>query len=485
MRRIVARAGALTAFVTAFTASTLVAQDRVATLLEVHRLYASVDAARIWPGFRPDTVPVLYVIPDSGTLLAGWRGAAPEGFTSVAGHPGALWRPAAAKGAASTNVQFGGRTAAQVSVQYDQTPAALLATSVHEAFHVFERSVARDDRRFGSGENSFLVTQYPIFDAANEAAFALEGRILRAALVAGTDSAARALVWEFLAVRFARHRRLDPDLAEFDVMAEMNEGLAQYAGTRALSLVKLPEAWRADARAYEARVPHGLDSLITDPSRSLRLRFYFTGPAIAMLLDRLAGAAWKTEVATSYRSLEEELGYVSDYFDREAALERDARAAFGGKGLDSLAANRVSALQALRRATMDSILSAPGLELVVQGDSLGGIGICGLDPQNLLQAGDGVLLHTRWVRLCAGGALQSEFNTPVVQDQHANTLRAIIGAEDSVRLREGDAPFTLSDGARRADVADLHVESPSVTLTAQHVNIERRGRTIIVEPLRR
>lgn len=463
----------------------LSAQGRIATLLDVHRLYMAVPGARIWPGFRPDTIPVLYVIPDSGTLLAGWHGAAPDGFTPVAGHPDALWRPAAAQGAASTNVRFAGRTAAQVSIQYDQAPAALLATSVHEAFHVFERSVARDDRRFGSGENSFLVTRYPIFDATNEAAFALEGKILRAALAASSDSAARALAWEFLAVRLARHRRLGPELAEFDVMTEMNEGLAQYAGTRALSLVQLPDAWRGDADAYEARIPHGLDDLISDPSRSLRLRFYFTGPAIAMLLDRLDGPRWKSDVATSYRSLQDELGYVSGYFARETSLRHDARGQFGGAALDSLAAARVAALHAMRRAKVDSVLAAPGIELVLRGDSVGGIGLCGLDPQNLLQVGDGVLLHTRWVRPCAGDALRSEFNTPVVQDQNAGTLRAIIGAAADVRLTHGDSTFALAEGERRPDVTEFHLKSPSVTLDAPRVNIERRGRMLIVEPLRR
>ena len=52
----------------------------------------------------------------------------------------------------------------EVFVFPEASDAELLGTTVHEAFHVFERSVQRDDRKFGSGENSFLVSSYPVFD---------------------------------------------------------------------------------------------------------------------------------------------------------------------------------------------------------------------------------------------------------------------------------------------------------------------------------
>src|SRR2546425_12359537 len=33
----------------------------------------------IWPGFRPDTIPVLYVVKGQRTLGLGWHGAQPAG----------------------------------------------------------------------------------------------------------------------------------------------------------------------------------------------------------------------------------------------------------------------------------------------------------------------------------------------------------------------------------------------------------------------
>lgn len=38
----------------------------------------------IWPGFRPDTFPTLYVIANRETVLVQWRHEWPAGFTGAA-----------------------------------------------------------------------------------------------------------------------------------------------------------------------------------------------------------------------------------------------------------------------------------------------------------------------------------------------------------------------------------------------------------------
>src|SRR5436190_1559693 len=62
------------------------------------------------------------------------------------------------------------------------------------------------------------------------------------------------------------------------------------------------------------------------------------------------------------------------------------------------------------------------------------LGMCGLDPQNLLQVEPGVVLHTRWLQACAGD-FQATFNTPVLQDGNTQTLRAVIGADSTDRAQ--------------------------------------------------
>ncbi|MGE5802901.1 MAG: hypothetical protein ACM358_11660, partial [Gemmatimonadota bacterium] len=116
----------------------------------------------IWPGFRPDTIPVLYVIRGKGTLLLGWRGELPAGFVPAVSdlreQPGAAgWQPVTDRGAASTGTSLAGRPTAQVVVD-SQGIAALVGLTTHEAFHVFETASRQAGKRFGQQENALLVT---------------------------------------------------------------------------------------------------------------------------------------------------------------------------------------------------------------------------------------------------------------------------------------------------------------------------------------
>ena len=427
----------------------------LARLTTVHARVARLGQEQgdvIWPGFRPDTIPVLYVLPGQGVLLFGWRGPPPEGFVPVAG---AAWQMSADRGAASTGTELAGRPAAQVVVG-TQTPAELVGLTVHEAFHVFRRLAPR--------ENSFLVSSYPVFDAKNEAAMALEGRILAAAARSRDRAAQRALAREFLAVRESRHRALGGDLATFEQLAELNEGLAEYALQRAGNL-----------NPFES-----LESLTADRTRSIRLRYYATGSAQAHLLDLLAGPSWKARLVAENLTLQDLLAEVSGYRRAEQDLRRRAEGAFAMRTLEAAADSGVGSLRALRRAQVDSVLGAPGLLLVMtlEGRS---VGLCGIDPQNLLQVDQGVLLHTRWVRPCAGDALQATFNTPVVQDRNAGSLRAVVGADSTLRLTVAGQPADLRDGMRLEDASAVRLESPFFTLQAAKAAISREGRVVTVK----
>jgi len=436
----------------------------VARLDAVHSRVTSLGRTKgdsIWPGFRPDTIPVLYVLPGQGVLLRGWTGTPPAGFANG-------WLPVADRGAASTGTELEGRRVAQVVVS-TQTDAELVGLTVHEAFHVFQAASRRSGKRFGQGENSFLVSSYPVFDATNEAGMALEGRILAAA----RDRASmRALAREFLAVRESRHRALGNDLAEFEQLAELNEGLAEYALLRAGELTGQHPAF-ADRLAK-------LDSLTGNTSLSIRLRYYSTGPAQAHLLDVLAGPSWKTRLIAEDLTLQDALAEAVGYREAERALKRRAHATFRMGAISAAADTSVAKLRAARRAQMDSILGAPGVLLVmtIEGRSFG---LCGIDPQNLLQVDQGVLLHTRWVQPCAGDALQSTFNTPLVQDRNAGSLRAVVGPDSTLRLTVGRGQATeLRDGTRLENAVDVTLESPLFSVHAGKADIVREGRVVSV-----
>lgn len=417
----------------------------------------------IWPGYRPDTIPVLFVLKE-GTLLTGWTGGPPPGMTPLASGDGAFWKPTGNVAAASTSIELGGRGVAQVVVGSEDVPA-LRGLAAHEAFHVFEGSMRREGRRFGRGENSFLVTRYPVFDAGNEGPYLLEAALLRDALLSRDPEAARARAQEFVAVREARQRRLDADLAEFEVLGELNEGLAEYALLRAKV--------GSGASAIE-EIGRRLARMGNDVTQSIRLRFYTTGPAMAYLLDRIAGDGWKERLVTENLSLQESLAEAAGYRREESARIARGRSRHAAKRFDDTARSNVEALEAARRAQMDSALGKPGVRMVVEAGRLR-VGLCGIDPQNLLQVSPGVFLHTRWVRLCAGKRIDGEFTAPAVENRNENVWQAVIGAAEKVVVTAEGATLVLGDGEKRDHVADLTIEAPGATMTFTDVAVERVG----------
>src|SRR3989449_10449176 len=118
----------------------------------------------IWPRFRPDTIPVVYVVRGQGTLLLGWRGDLPERFLPIPGLPGAGWESSADRGAASTGTELAGRPTAQVVVNDSQDVASLVGLTTHEAFHVFATSARQEgDRKSTRLNSSHGYISYAVF----------------------------------------------------------------------------------------------------------------------------------------------------------------------------------------------------------------------------------------------------------------------------------------------------------------------------------
>lgn len=460
---------AFSLFSTASAAAQMPGGDTVAVLAAAHRHVVRWGEAgrETWPGFRPDTLPHLYVLPGRGALLFGWRGALPAGWAAAGD---AAWMPEAQRGAASTGIRMEGRGVAQIVVR-GLDSLALAGVTAHESFHVHQRASAVDGRRFGAGENSMLLARYPVFDVENEAATALEGALLLDALAQADAGATRERAREFLAVRAVRQRGLSAEMAAFEDAAEMNEGLAEYALQRATPGDVPPSALRA-----------ALGDLLGDGSQSVRLRFYQTGSAMAHLLDRIGAPDWKARALANDLTLSAALAHAVGMPADADALAAAAGARLGIAPLRERAARNVAALRTARAARAEGVLAAPGVVLRVSGDRLGAsIDPCGFDPQNLLMVDERRLLHTRWLRICTGPDFQAEFDTLVVEDGGAFTAAA--GAEADVRITAGGREVRLADGERMDGAADVRVESPAVTLTAARADVERAGRMIVIHPL--
>jgi len=109
------------------------------------------------------------------------------------------------------------------------------------------------------------------------------------------------------------------------------------------------------------------------------------------------------------------------------------------------------------------------------------IGLCGFDPQNMLQAGNGIVLHTRWLRICSGAAFDGEFHTPVVQSAGNTTLGAVIGDAGAVRLTVRGSPVALTELTVMAGAEDVRIESPGLTLRIARTDLARDGTVLRIK----
>jgi hypothetical protein len=466
--------------------------DTAARLDSVAREVAHLGARHgesVWPGYRPDTIPLSFVLPTHGSLLFNWRGPLPPGFEAIRERPGVAWQEQPAPSAASTGTQIGDRAVAQIVLGPAQPfrGAALVATAFHEAFHVFAEASADASRRFGSGENSAVVGTYPLFDLENEAGMALEGRLLDSALAA-RGALRRELAREFIAVRRARHERLPTEYAEFDQMSEMNEGLAEYALVRALQLVSHegPAAWRPDATEQLASRRGLLADLTGMPNLSLRFRYYQTGAAVALLLDAFAESTWKLRLTAENLTLQDALALATGFDSASEHARARAMADFGGASLRVTTARRIEQLKTSRRAKVDSVLAGPGIRLVLSADFLPNhdFNRCGFDPQNLLQVTSKISIQMRWWRPCSGGPTYAEFNEPSVHDETAGTITAVLGAESEIRVTVDGHPLSVRNGDRLLNLRAVKLEAPRASLEAAIADIARDGDVLTIRPKR-
>lgn len=455
------------------------ARDTATALARLHRLilqHGREIGPAIWPGFRPDTIPTLYVIPGQAKLLLPWNGALPEGLRPLPGVPAAGW-------ADTQSVSFPPGRIAFLSVDRGASAADIVGLALHEEFHRFERSVEREGRRFGGGENSMITATYPVFNLDNEALFALEGRLLRRAWRAGSPAERRTFARAFLAVRAERRRALDSTLVEYEDMSEMNEGLAQYALLRGLAALgpRAGGSWPAAARGEAARETGLLDSLLALGPRSIRRRFYATGATIALWLDALGPADWKQTLMRENLTLTAMLARAAD--QPAPALAGDSLAAYRAQARAE-ASRAVAGLQALRQSEADSIRGQPGLRLLLDPAGLPGgrFQWCGFDPQNLLQAPGGLLLHMRFLRLCGGTGFSAQFETAVVQEGPGGPVHAVLADSASFRIEAAGRAQPLPAEGAQVTLAAVNISGTGFSLEAPRAELTRRNGALIIAP---
>jgi len=420
-----------------------------------------VTGAQVWPGFAPDTIATLYVVPDVGKLFAHHRAEQPTGFRRYE-RRGWGWAGTETVSFAPGNIAF---------LTVDGGPAATLGLAFHEEFHEYEQARRREGISFGRRENALDVVTYPVYDVGNEADVALEGLLLHQAVEASTAADRLARVREFVAVRRARQARLPARFSAFEDDAELNEGLAQYALVRSLQLWQDDPAfpWRVGAERVIASELIHLDSLLETGQRSVRLRFYRTGAAMGLLLDALAGGRWKRRLMEEDIALDDLLAEVAGSGSARSVAELRQVVA---PDLEHRAAAAVRDLARRRSALRDSLRTRAGVRVTLTTDSAR-LNQCGFDPQNTLVTSSGEVLHTRWLRLCQGEHVVAEFETPVVELGEGRRYEFVV--PDTALVRGGGREWRAGTAWPEGVTPGLRLGAGGVTLDVGKTVVMRGG----------
>lgn len=345
-----------------------------------------------------------------------------------------------------------------------------ISITFHEAFHAFQRDPKRKGMKWGA-ENSLLVFEYQESSARNNALFSIESRILQSALQSKNKSELIKKVQQFLAIRKLRQSELEPRFIEFEKGAELNEGLAEYAGTKAV-LVGMRAAKQKqisvsfvepNADAYLSKKYEKLDS-ITKIGRNIRLKFYYTGSAQGFLLDRLM-PDWKTKVQMEGKSLQDLLEASVGELPTEKTVEAILRQN-GYLNILNEEEKQAAQRKADNQALLEKTLNQKGRKYIIDYSALSKPGgIRSFDPMNVTMITPKIRVHTRAVKFAGEDLFTADFSQPVVEDLGDKSYTTVVPVNENESI--------TVDGS----VADLRKPaemqfSKSLVITSRNFNFQ-------------
>jgi hypothetical protein len=365
---------------------------------------------------------------------------------------------------------------------------------VHEAFHVFQHRAAPN-----RGANEMSLLHYPVLSVENNVGFAQEGAALAAALRADSGPTFRAAALRWFALRQQRRSRLPAAAVEYEDGVEFNEGLATYAEYRLLESLQgrqpRPEMWWVQGfRGYhdlasrrsalvDRMLQHlrGEASVNNDPygTAPLRMRLYFSGMAIAAVLDRLA-PSWKDRILHPGTSLTDIAAAAlgAGAADRQRALEEARR--------EPDHAALVAAKERLARegrARIDTMLTeierGAGTGIIVEYGALANprVGLA-FTPFGITVVDSSRTIYTQLpieARFPDGSEVAQTEAMPLLHDKSGRRIRFRLSRELS-----GDAVVQALGGETRIGraIRNLRVELPGVRLNAPNATAYWDGREL-------
>ena len=324
--------------------------------------YIASDDNALWPGWNAASTPILFYLPGVQDLLINHPDP-PEGFMVYDGPV----RFSTSGGGATMHIRNGethfdadgqntstdingvrtlvvadtlsNRKPNTIGLLYDSRPPAEKAETLtydtlradpydqtamiaHEAFHVYQGLFSE-----GKHADESTVAMYPTLSIENNIGFALEAQWLTEALKAKSPAEVREAALNWLAVRTHRRALIPPEAVAYEDGNEFAEGLAKSMEYRLLVTLEDQspgkmmhyaqgflgyedlQPQRDDLLKQMSQMMRGEINVNNDPygTAPMRMRLYYSGMAIAALLDRLApeGRAdeWKQRIFESGTTL--------------------------------------------------------------------------------------------------------------------------------------------------------------------------------------
>jgi hypothetical protein len=365
------------------------------------------------------------------------------------------------------------------------TPEENVLLVFHEAFHAFEHDPARPGARW-KFENAYHLFDYAGLPARSNALFAVEGQLLYAALLAKTAEDARRKARQFLAVRGLRQGELAAPLVEFEKWAESNEGMAEYAGARAVvDGMAAAKEKRVEVTFSYTDGPRYLhekyDKLksITRIGNNDRLKFYYTGSAQGLVLDRLS-PGWKEKLQEKGAAVQDLLagavGGAPGKDEAEAALR-----SYGYETVLKQEEEEAKRRQEKGEALLKSALGQKGRRFTIDVSSLGRVGdYVSFDPMNVTVLGGNRRLHTRMVNFAQKDCYRLEFTQPVLEDREKKEYVTVVKGEGRPTATLDGAPLALDRPGRKAFEKKLVIAAPEFRLEAEAGEVEVTEEGVVI-----
>ncbi len=422
----------------------------------------ALDAAArqpLWPGFNPSAMPIAF-FDGKETFLVRHPSPPPE-FFPMPDRPEILvfsgHYPAVV--ANSTRMIGGVRTGTVLALPGQDSHGTLLA-SLEEVFHIFWLP-----RHPSFRPNEMVRYEYPVDQPENLNLLIAEDEALARSIEADSDSQAAAWGAAALQIRMKRTASLPEEVRVFENALEAREGTANYVSRRAAG----ETVAQTVERLRRAR-----------PADGIRWRFYDSGTALCLLLDRFM-PDWKR------RSEEDATLSPADLLSAALTQRRSQASVFSAAetaGFRTKSAKSIAALKETRAQLRADVLARLGARVVIQvapeADSLM---VERFDPINLSILDKGEVVHANYLTLKNESGSVDVSNQAFIRGAFAGT----------VSLTEPGGIHPIRDGIRRLTIVGISadpaitrekdavkVETPELHVILRNADVHSEGRTVLV-----